>query len=585
MLLKTNPPWYDVLVIPIHRGFAIMHDDTRNITTAVILSMVFLLIYYGYVAPMLAPTKDELAAQSVTVPPSQSVGLDPLAHAAAAVRPLAEVLSESPRFPIETTGLKGSLSLSGLLLDDMMLKGYVQTLDGKEPVRLLTPPHTGKPDTFLRLGWLGEGAPPRDALWTADPKKPGQFTWTSPDGLVFMATLTLQDHLLTVRQSVHNISPKTLTIAPFGLLSRQGPLSDHTDHLITTGAVGVFDGTLVTKDDSDLEDMTEGFFSNPDSTGWLGLAQHYWFTGLIPEGQAQFRLRRQTEATGLRHQIDYVAKMPPLLSGRTQSFTTHIFVGPKDAAVLAETQKKLNIPLFDRVIDYGTFYFITKPLFQLLHWLYQQTGTMGAAILLLTVIVRLLMFPLANKSYQSMNKMKDLQPRVDELKARYSGTATEERLQLSQEVMKLYKENKVNPASGCLPMLLQLPVFLAMYKILVISLDMRHAPFWGWIPDLSAPDTAYILNAFGHLPIDLPSFLHIGVWPIFMGISMYISQLFNPKPTDKTQVILMNTMPIMMVFIAAPLPAGLSIYWTWSNLLSILQQLYIKKTAKATKKI
>ncbi len=562
-----------------------MHDDTRNITTAVILSMVFLLIYYGYVAPMLAPTKDELAAQSVTVPPSQSVGLDPLAHAAAAVRPLAEVLSESPRFPIETTGLKGSLSLSGLLLDDMMLKGYVQTLDGKEPVRLLTPPHTGKPDTFLRLGWLGEGAPPRDALWTADPKKPGQFTWTSPDGLVFMATLTLQDHLLTVRQSVHNISPKTLTIAPFGLLSRQGPLSDHTDHLITTGAVGVFDGTLVTKDDSDLEDMTEGFFSNPDSTGWLGLAQHYWFTGLIPEGQAQFRLRRQTEATGLRHQIDYVAKMPPLLSGRTQSFTTHIFVGPKDAAVLAETQKKLNIPLFDRVIDYGTFYFITKPLFQLLHWLYQQTGTMGAAILLLTVIVRLLMFPLANKSYQSMNKMKDLQPRVDELKARYSGTATEERLQLSQEVMKLYKENKVNPASGCLPMLLQLPVFLAMYKILVISLDMRHAPFWGWIPDLSAPDTAYILNAFGHLPIDLPSFLHIGVWPIFMGISMYISQLFNPKPTDKTQVILMNTMPIMMVFIAAPLPAGLSIYWTWSNLLSILQQLYIKKTAKATKKI
>jgi len=354
---------------------------------------------------------------------------------------------------------------------------------------------------------------------------------------------------------------------------------------VTTGAVGAFDGTLVTKNDSDLDDMPQGFSSSDGSKGWLGLAQHYWFTGLIPEGPVQFRLRRQTEATGLRHQIDYVAKMSPLLSGRTQTFTSHVFIGPKDVALLAETQKKLNIPLFDRVIDYGTFYFITKPLFALLHWLYQQTGTMGAAILLLTVIVRLLMFPLANKSYQSMNKMKDLQPRVDELKARYSGTATEERLQLSQEVMKLYKENKVNPASGCLPMLLQLPVFLAMYKILVISLDMRHAPFWGWIPDLSAPDTAYILNAFGHIPLDLPSFLHIGVWPILMGISMYISQLFNPKPTDKTQVILMNTMPIMMVFIAAPLPAGLAIYWTWSNLLSILQQLYIKKTAKATKKI
>ena len=562
-----------------------MHDDTRNMTTAVILSMVFLLVYYGYVAPMLAPAKNDQVTQSVSQIPSQNVGLDPLANAATPVRPLQDVLSEGNRFSIETAGLKGSLSLSGLLLDDMILKNFFTELDGKEPVRLLTPPQTDKPDTFLRIGWLGEGAPPRDALWTADAKKPNHFTWTSPEGLVFTTILSVKNHLLTLQQSVHNISPKTLEIAPFALLSRQGPLSDHTGHLVTTGAVGAFDGTLVTKNDSDLDDMPQGFSSSDASKGWLGLAQHYWFTGLIPEGPVQFRLRRQTEATGLRHQIDYVAKMSPLLSGRTQTFTSHVFIGPKDVALLAETQKKLNIPLFDRVIDYGTFYFITKPLFALLHWLYQQTGTMGAAILLLTVIVRLLMFPLANKSYQSMNKMKDLQPRVDELKARYSGTATEERLQLSQEVMKLYKENKVNPASGCLPMLLQLPVFLAMYKILVISLDMRHAPFWGWIPDLSAPDTAYILNAFGHIPLDLPSFLHIGVWPILMGISMYISQLFNPKPTDKTQVILMNTMPIMMVFIAAPLPAGLAIYWTWSNLLSILQQLYIKKTAKATKKI
>lgn len=562
-----------------------MHDDTRNITTAVILSMVFLLLYYGYLAPMLTPAKDDTPAQPVATLSSQNVGLDPLAQAAPIVRPLQDVLSDTERFPIETNGLKGSLSLSGLLLDDMILKGYFTTLKADEPVRLLTPPQTGTPDTFLRLGWLGEGAPPRDALWTSDPKKPGHLTWTSPEGLVFTTVLSMENNLLTVRQSVHNIAPKTLDIAPFGLLSRQGPLSDHTGHVVTTGAVGVFDGTLVTKDDADLDETPNGFFSGEASTGWLGLAQHYWFTGLMPEGPVQFRLRRQTEATGPRHQIDYVAKMPPLLSGRTQTFTAHIFVGPKDSALLADVQKRLNLPLFDRVIDYGTFYFITKPLFQLLHWLYQYTGTMGAAILLLTVIVRLLMFPLANKSYQSMNKMKDLQPRVDELKARYSGTATEERLQLSQEVMKLYKENKVNPASGCLPMLLQLPVFLAMYKILVISLDMRHAPFWGWIPDLSAPDTAYILNAFGHLPLDLPSFLHIGVWPVLMGISMYISQLFSPKPTDKTQVILMNTMPIMMVFIAAPLPAGLAIYWTWSNLLSILQQLYIKKTAKATKKI
>ncbi len=562
-----------------------MHDDTRNITTAVILSMVFLLVYYGYVAPMLIPAKDDQATQSVSQIPSQTVGLDPLAQAAPIVRPLQDVLSDTERFFIETAGLKGSLSLSGLLLDDMILRNFFTALDNKEPVRLLTPPQTGKPDTFLGIGWLGEGAPPRDALWTADPKKPGHFTWTSPDGLVFTTILSLNNHLLTLQQSVHNISPKTLQVAPFALLSRQGPLSDHSGHVVTTGAVGVFDGTLVQKKDKDLDEAPQGFFSGESTKGWLGLAQHYWFTGLIPEGPVQFRLRRQTEATGLRHQIDYVAKMSPLLSGRTQTFTSHIFIGPKDVALLADTQKTLNIPLFDRVIDYGTFYFITKPLFALLHWLYQQTGTMGAAILLLTVIVRLLMFPLANKSYQSMNKMKDLQPRVDELKARYSGTATEERLQLSQEVMKLYKENKVNPASGCLPMLLQLPVFLAMYKILVISLDMRHAPFWGWIHDLSAPDTAYILNAFGHLPIDLPSFLHIGVWPILMGISMYISQLFNPKPTDKTQVILMNTMPIMMVFIAAPLPAGLAIYWTWSNLLSILQQLYIKKTAKATKKI
>jgi YidC/Oxa1 family membrane protein insertase len=349
--------------------------------------------------------------------------------------------------------------------------------------------------------------------------------------------------------------------------------------------VGTFDGTLVQKNDGDMDDMPQGFASNEDTAGWLGFAQHYWFTGLIPQGKAQFRLRRQMEATGPRHQIDYVAKVPPLLSGRSQTFTTHFFVGPKDAGVLAYYQRTLNIPLFDRVIDYGTFYFITKPLFQLLHWLYQQTGTMGAAILLLTLMVRLVMFPLANKSYESMNKMKDLQPRVDELKARYSGTATEERLQFSQEVMKLYKENKVNPASGCLPMLLQLPVFLAMYKILVISLDMRHAPFWGWIDDLSAPDTAYILNGFGMIPLELPSLLQIGVWPVLMGVSMFVSQMFNPKPTDKTQAMIINAMPVVMVLVAAPLPAGLAIYWTWSNILSIFQQAYIKKTAKSTKKI
>jgi YidC/Oxa1 family membrane protein insertase len=562
-----------------------MHDDTRNIMTAVVLSMLFLFGYYGYVAPMLAPAKGTQTAQTVTPAVSTTPGWETSASSTVPMRSLDEALAQSARFSIETEGLKGSLSVSGLAIDDMILKQHFTTLKRDEPVRLLTPSQTEKPDAFLRLGWLGEGAPPRDAVWTSDPKIPGRFTWTNPKGVVFIATLSMNRYMLTLHQSVQNTSDQTLTVVPFGLISRQGPLSDHSGGMVSTGAVGVFDGTLVSKNDSDLDELPQGFTSNENTSGWLGFAQHYWFTGLIPEGKAQFRLRRQTEDMGPRHQIDYVAKVPPLLSGRSQTFTAHFFVGPKDAGVLAYYQRKLNIPLFDRVIDYGTFYFITKPLFQILHWLYQQTGTMGAAILLLTVMVRLVMFPLANKSYQSMNKMKDLQPRIDELKARYSGTATEERLQFSQEVMKLYKENKVNPASGCLPILLQLPVFLAMYKILMISLDMRHAPFWGWIDDLSAPDTAYILNGFGMIPIELPSLLQIGIWPVLMGLTMFISQMFNPKPTDKTQAILMNVMPLVMVFIAAPLPVGLSIYWTWSNILSILQQAYIKKTAKETKKL
>ena len=287
----------------------------------------------------------------------------------------------------------------------------------------------------------------------------------------------------------------------------------------------------------------------------------------------------------MRHQIDYVANVEPLLAGQTQSVSSHIYIGAKNASLLSYYQDKLNIPLFDRVMDYGTFYFITKPLFTALHFLYQQTGTMGAAILLLTLLVRLILFPLANKSYVAMNKMKELQPRIDELKERYKGTATQERLQFSQEVMKLYKDNKVNPASGCLPILIQLPIFLAMYKVLVISIDMRHAPFWGWVHDLSMPDNFYLFNGFGTLDITLPSFLHIGLWPIIMGVTMYISQLFNPKPTDKTQEVLFNLLPLMMVFFVSTSPAGLAIYWTWSNILSIGQQAYIKRGSKGVKVI
>jgi YidC/Oxa1 family membrane protein insertase len=306
-------------------------------------------------------------------------------------------------------------------------------------------------------------------------------------------------------------------------------------------------------------------------------------TALIPqEGvNTQFRQQALPREEGIVYQTDFIAQKKTVQPNETITFTTRFYAGAKQVELLDSYSEKLGIPLFDRAVNFGLLYIITKPLFYALHYLYAFTGNFGWAIVILTVLVRLVLLgPLAHKSYKSMNALKELQPHMEKLKEKHG----DDKMKLHQEIAAMYKREKVNPVAGCLPILIQIPVFIALYRVLMISLEMRHAPFFGWVRDLSAPDTANIFTAFGYLNIPmLPSFLHVGVWPLLMGITMFLSQRMNPKPTDKTQEIMFNLMPIIFTFVTATLPAGLAVYWTFSNIASIAQQALTKKSVAKQK--
>jgi YidC/Oxa1 family membrane protein insertase len=567
--------------------------DQKNFIVAIVLSVLIITGWqYAFPTKPSQPTQQQTAANTPPAP-GQASNAPAAPGAPASGAPvqqqalsLKDALARNPRVTFTTPELIGSINLKGARLDDVQLAKYRTELDPKSPpVDVLAPEGTAHP-YYAEFGWSSSDAalkmPGPDSMWTADqttlaPGKPVKLTWDNGQGLLFALTVGLDEHFMfTVKQSVENKTDKPVTLFPWGLIVRFGEPKAEGTYVLHEGPYGVFNSSLTEKSYSDFKDNKSFKFAT--TGGWVGITDKYWMATLVPDQKSKVdvTMKGTGAAPNTKFQVDYVGQGVTVAPGASGASDAHLYAGAKIVRLISDYESKLGIDRFDLTIDWGWFSFFTKPLFWLLEWLYVQVGNFGVAILILTVIVKAVFFPLANKSYAAMSKMKALQPEMEKLKQRYG----EDKQRMNQELMQLYRREKVNPAAGCLPILVQIPVFFALYKVLYTTIEMRHQPFFGWIKDLSAPDPATILTLFGFFPWHVPEILHffnIGLWPLIMGVTMYLQQKLNPAPTDPVQARVFQFLPIMFTFMMAPFSAGLVIYWAWSNVLSIAQQYYIMR--------
>ena len=490
---------------------------------------------------------------------------------------------EAKRIKINNDKLHGSISTQGARIDDLTLANYkVDNTDDAPEVVLLSP--SGNENVyFAESGWLAAGndtiVPNSQSVWYSEDDeltkdKPVTLTWDNNAGLKFIIEMAIDDnYMFTITKSVENYGQNSESVIPYGLLNRTRKSDKETFYILHEGALGVLDDVLIEETYADLKDDKKQSYKN--ASGWIGLTDKYWLTAFVPDDKNSFdtNFTYFTRDGKERYQVDYAGQKRDIAQGDKIVVTSNFFAGAKKVSQLDKYGEKLGIPLFDRAVDFGYLYFITKPIFQLLEVFHNLLGNFGLAILLLTVILKILLFPLANKSYVSMHHLKRLQPQIMELKERYK----DDKMAMNKAMMELYKEEKVNPMAGCLPILIQIPIFFALYKVLFVTIEMRHAPFYGWINDLSAKDPTSIFNLFGLIPWDPPSMLMIGAWPVIMCLTMILQQKMNPQPADPVQAKVMKMLPYIFVFVFATFPAGLVIYWAWNNILSILQQWLITR--------
>ena len=566
-----------------------MGENHRNFIIAAVLSVLVLVLWqYFYALPRMEEEQARLerqAAQSaVPAPvaevatPVPEVGGTPLAPGVSADGETAA--SDSPRVAIESERLSGSLALRGGYFDDLFLEEYRETLEPDSPrIRLFAPLQTPSP-YFAAFGWTPRDksipTPGPETMWQAPagarltPQTPLRLTWDNGAGLLFERIVSLdEDFMFTITQTVSNNGEAAVELFPYGLIARHGAPDVIGFFILHEGLIGVFDEEGL--QEIDYDDLEEGSaVRHRSEKGWLGITDKYWGAALIPQQEGGFAARFFTEnRKGAQvYQSDYLGGGVRVAPGETASSTNNLFAGAKQVALLDAYADELGISQFDLLIDWGWFYFLTKPLFLLLEYFFRLAGNFGVSILLVTVLIKLAFFPLANRSYVAMSRMKKLQPEMTKLRERFP----DDRTRQQQELMALYKREKVNPVQGCLPVVIQIPVFFALYKVLFVTIEMRHAPFYGWIHDLSAPDPTSIFNLFGLLPWQPPAFLLIGVWPLIMGATMWAQMRMNPTPTDPIQQKIFTWMPVVFTVLLAGFPAGLVIYWAWNNFLSILQQ-------------
>ncbi|MEO1067336.1 MAG: membrane protein insertase YidC [Pseudomonadota bacterium] len=494
--------------------------------------------------------------------------------------------ANTPRAVIDTPSLRGSINLAGGRIDDLLLKNYRETIDPESPlIRLFHKVGTENAyyaETGLVAAAGGPQLPKSDTLWTVAGNDtlaigtPLVLTWDNGAGLTFTRTYELDDdYMFTITESVENATGEAVTVFPYGFVSRRGRPSTSGIWILHEGLLGMFGEEGLTEVGyGDLEDDNTMELPKTDR-GWLGITDKYWAAALIPPSDASFKGRfALNPGVQPAYQADFLSDALTVPTGGEASSITRLFAGAKQTNLIDSYEKDFQIERFDLLIDWGWFYFLTKPLFYSLDWLFKVFGNFGVAILMVTVGIKIIFFWFANKSYVSMSKMKLLQPKMKEIQERYK----DDRAGQQQAMMKLYKEEKINPLAGCWPILIQIPVFFALYKVLFVTIEMRHAPFFGWVQDLAAPDPTTIFNLFGLIPISMPEWMPlIGIWPLLMGITMFLQMKLNPAPPDPTQQMIFNWMPVIFTVMLATFPAGLVIYWAWNNLLSIIQQYIIMR--------
>jgi YidC/Oxa1 family membrane protein insertase len=576
-------------------------NEQRNIILAIVLS-VAILIGWQVLAPVKPPPPTPQAVQTqtpaaptpapqmpVSAPPTVAPPLPP-SQTASAPAPViagearAAAITAAPRVKISTPSLSGSFSLIGARIDDLDLVRYRETPDLKSPQITLLSPAIGPGAYYAEFGFVPsdgkEAVPGPDTRWTASastltPESPVTLTWENGQGLRFIRTYAVDaNYMFSVTQKVENNGTMPVTLFPYGLVSRWGTPKTQDIYILHEGPLGVLDGTLkeakykkLREDDHVIEEKSTG--------GWIGITDKYWLTALIPDQSMAIQARMSWRSVDNvdHYQTDWLGAGLTVAPGGSSEITSHLFAGAKELSKLDAYSEKLGIPRFDLAIDFGWFYFLTKPFFYFLRFIHSQVANFGIAILIFTIVIKGAFFPIANKSYKAMSKMKKLQPEVKKLQERFG----DDKARLNQEMMALYKREKANPVSGCLPIIIQIPVFFALYKVLYVTIEMRQAPFYGWIKDLSVPDPTTVFNLFGLIPWTPPEMLHIGIWPLIMGVTMFLQQKLNPAPADPIQAKMFTFLPIIFTFMLANFPAGLVIYWAWSNTLSILQQWLIMR--------
>jgi len=551
--------------------------DTKNVIAAISLSAAVIILYSLFFAPSPKELKD--LNQKKTTLNSEAPKLDVSEKIIEISRE--DAIKDSDRIKFENENIKGSISLKGGIIDDLIFKNYTETLDGQNNITLLSPKKFSQ-GYYVETGWVSSNKnidlPNSKTIWKVDgnnklaPNQSVTLTWNNNQGIVFEKIIQIDEKFLfSIDQKIENKSNKSYDFYSYGQIIRNKSPDITNFYILHEGLIGVFDDQLV---EEDYDDIKEKEFSKNASSGWLGITDKYWITTLIPEENKEFRADFDFKN---KFRANFIETKPlTLVSNGSISSNVRVIIAAKEVDVIDNYAENSKISKFDLAIDWGWFYFFTKNFFFAIDYFFKLTGNFGIAIILITICIRILFFPLANYSFRSMAKMKVLQPEMTRLKELHK----DDKMKLQQEMMALYKKEKVNPVSGCLPILIQIPFFFAIYKVLFVTLEMRHQPFYGWIKDLSERDPTSIFNLFGLIPWDPPSFLIIGVWPCLMGLSMYFQQKLNPTPPDPIQQKIFMFFPLFLTIILAPFPSGLVIYWTINNILTMAQQVVIMKQTK-----
>ncbi len=556
-------------------------DNQKNLLLAVVFSLVILIGFDFFFAPKKNGSNQVQINENIS---EETEDKNAPSIDTSLLKKSNKTKSSEKRIKFKANRIEGSINLFGATIDDIILSDYFQTIEKKEKVRVLYRENSNSP-YFLRMGWASTDKsielPDKNSLWTADKdnfnNEKIKLEWSNNKGLKIIRNISFDENfMITITDEVINSTTETIDLTNFSYLRRKNYEPENKFFILHEGPLGVFNDTLKEVSYDELQESKEIIESTKN--GWIGYTDHYWQVAIFPDTNESFKARFKT-LNNVRNsiQIDFINdNVKSVKSNETLTTKSYVFAGAKEVPLIDNYIEKLNVNKLDLSVDFGWFYFLTKPLFYALNFLSTKFQNFGIGIIILTIFIRIILFPLANKSFKSMNSMRILTPEIQRVRERYK----DDRQKMNQEMFALYREKKINPAAGCLPILIQIPIFFALYKVLFVSIEMRHAPFFGWIKDLSAPDPTSLFNLFGLIPWDPPLFLTIGIWPLLMGLTMFLQQKINPPPPDPIQAKIFMMLPFIFTFLLATFPSGMVVYWTVNNVLSIGQQYILLKKQK-----